>query len=165
MIAVVNATPLIALALLEGLDLLRELFGQVVVPPLVYHEVAVQGRGRPGADALAAADWILVRAPSSSPAIEPLLLGLDAGELQVLLLARELAADWVLLDERLGRRVARAMGLPVKGTIGVLLAAVHAGLMDRDTCWADAQRLTSLGIRVHPTVLSWLADQLDRFEE
>ena len=49
MIAVVNATPLIALSLLEGLDLLRELFGQVVVPPLVYHEVAVQGRGRPGA--------------------------------------------------------------------------------------------------------------------
>jgi predicted nucleic acid-binding protein len=83
----------------------------------------------------------------------------------VLLLARELVADWVLLDERLGRRVARAMGLPVKGTIGVLLAAVHAGLMDRDTCWADAQRLTSSGIRVHPAVLCWLADQLERSGE
>jgi predicted nucleic acid-binding protein len=105
---------------------------------------------------------MLVRSPSISPTIEPLLLGLDAGELQVLLLARELAADWVLLDERLGRRVAQAMGLAVKGTIGVLLTAFHAGLMDRDTCLEAAHSLTSSGIRVHPAVLSWLANELQR---
>lgn len=48
--------------------------------------------------------------------IEPLLLGLDAGELEVLLLARQIEPDWVIIDERLARRVAFAMGLPVKGT-------------------------------------------------
>jgi len=162
MTVVVNATPLIALSLLNSVHLLRELFDEVVVPSLVYHEVAVQGRGRPGADAVAAADWLVVRAPSSTPTVEPLLLGLDAGELQVLLLGRELAADWVLVDERLGRRVAQAMGLPVKGTIGVLLAAFHVGLMDSDACLEAAQSLTSLGIRVHPAVLSWLANELKR---
>lgn len=162
MTVVVNATPLIALSLLDSLHLLRELFDEVVVPSLVYHEVAVQGRGRPGADAVAASAWLVVRAPSSAFTIEPMLLGLDAGELQVLLLGRELAADWVLVDERLGRRVALAMGLPVKGTIGVLLAAYHAGLMDSDACLEAAQSLTSLGIRVHPAVLSWLASELKR---
>lgn len=48
-----------------------------------------------------------------------MLLGLDTGELQVLLLAQEVHADWVIIDERLGRRIARVMNLPVKGTVGI----------------------------------------------
>jgi predicted nucleic acid-binding protein len=44
---------------------------------------------------------------SAQTTFEPLLLGLDIGEIEVLLLARELAPDWVLIDERLGRRVAK----------------------------------------------------------
>ena len=62
-----------------------------------------------------------VKGPDRLLTIEPLLLGLDAGELQVLLLARDLQPDWVLVDERLGRRVARVLQLPVKGTVGILL--------------------------------------------
>lgn len=47
--AIVNATPLIALALINRLDLLRVLFDEVVVPAEVYNEVVVQGAGKPGA--------------------------------------------------------------------------------------------------------------------
>ncbi|MGD9101305.1 MAG: DUF3368 domain-containing protein, partial [Anaerolineae bacterium] len=101
--AIVNATPLIALALLERLDLLRQMFDEVIVPTAVYEEVAVEGTGRPGAAAIAQADWLQVASPDAVPTIEPMLLGLDAGEMQVLLLARERQPDWVLIDERLGR--------------------------------------------------------------
>lgn len=53
----------------------------------------------------------------------PELLGLDIGEMDVILLAREVKADWVLIDEKLARRVAKGLGLKVKGTLGLLLIA------------------------------------------
>ncbi len=85
---VVNATPLIALSLINRLDLLPALFEEIVVPRAVYEEIVVQGGGRVGAAALSNATWMQVKGPDRLLTIEPLLLGLDAGELQVLLLAR-----------------------------------------------------------------------------
>ena len=94
---VVNATPLIALALLNRLELLRQMFDEILVPVTVYEEVVVKGAGRPGADAVDRADWLRVVSPNATPTIEPMLLGLDAGEMDVLLLAREQRPDWVWL--------------------------------------------------------------------
>jgi uncharacterized protein len=159
---VVNATPLIALALLERLDLLRELFGEILVPPSVYREVTAAGAGRPGARAIAEANWLQVVAPGATSTIEPMLLGLDAGEMDVLLLARERHPSWVLIDERQGRRVARAMGLPVKGTLGVLLAAVLAGRMSRATALDALSVLTQRGIRISPLWQEWLRTELEK---
>ena len=159
--AVANATPLIALSLVDGLDLLSRVFGEVLVPRAVYDEVIVHGSGRPGNLALTQADWIQVVTVADGPTIEPLLLGLDPGEMQVLLLARSVQADWVLIDERLGRRVAGAMGLPVKGTMGILLAGYHAGLLSRAQALGFARRMTAQGIRIHPRVITWLESELD----
>ncbi len=158
---VVNATPLIALSLIGQLDLLRRLFDEVLTAPAVYHEVVTQGGDQPGAAALAAAHWVQVQAPMSVPTIEPLLLGLDLGELQVLLLAREVNPDWVLIDERLGRRTAQAMHLPVKGTMGLLLAAFHAGFLTRMAALEALQRLLDAGIRLSPAVVTWFQSELD----
>jgi len=58
--AVVNATPLIALALLDRLSLLNEMFDEVIVPRAVYAEVVQGGAGKPGADALAEVDLLKV---------------------------------------------------------------------------------------------------------
>jgi predicted nucleic acid-binding protein len=110
---VVNATPLIALSLVNRLELLHRLFDEIIVPTAVYDEITVKDATWAGVPALRCAAWIKVVPMSASPTIEPLLLGLDIGELQVLPLAREIEPDWVLMDERLGRRVAKAMGLPV----------------------------------------------------
>ncbi|MBO9394965.1 DUF3368 domain-containing protein [Caldilinea sp.] len=158
--AVVNATPLICLALLDRLSLLNEMFDDVIVPQSVYAEVIQGGAGRPGADALAKADWLRVVSAEASITIEPLLLGLDAGELEVLLLARQIEPDWVIIDERLARRVAFAMGLPVKGTLGILLAAVLAGLLSRQEALDDLQKLLSRGIRIAPRWQDWFKREL-----
>jgi len=115
---VVNATPLIALSLIGRLDLLPQLFDEVLVPQTVYDEVVTHGAGQAGTTAVARAPWIVVVALTTRLALDPLLLGLDAGEMDVLLLAREVQPDWVLIDERLARRVAKALKLPVKGTVG-----------------------------------------------
>ena len=97
---VANATPLIALSLVGRLDLLRGVFQEVFVPSAVYDEVTAQGADRAGSAALRAAHWIRVQTPLAVPTVEPLLLGLDHGELQVLILAREQGVEWVLIDER-----------------------------------------------------------------
>jgi predicted nucleic acid-binding protein len=159
---VANATPLIALGLLDRLELLRQMFDEILVPTTVYEEVAVAGAGRPGAAAIAQAGWLQVMSPQAAPTIEPMLLGLDAGEMDVLLLAREQRPDWVLIDERLGRSVARAMSLPVKGTLGILLAAVLAGLLSRAEAVDGLQRLVSSEIRISQRWQAWLRDELDK---
>jgi predicted nucleic acid-binding protein len=91
-----------------------------------------------------------------------MLLGLDAGEVEVLLLAREHRPDWVLIDERQGRRVARAMGLPVKGTLGILLAAVLAGLLSKSEALDAMQRLLEQGIRISPQWQAWLQEEMEK---
>jgi predicted nucleic acid-binding protein len=102
----------------------------------------------------------LLLASRDEPTIEPLLLGLDRGELDALLLARELVADWVIMDERLGRRVANALQVPVKDTIGILLAAAQAGLLTKAEALTDAQQLADQGIRISVHVLEWLEEEL-----
>jgi predicted nucleic acid-binding protein len=158
---VVNATPLISLALLDRLSLLKQMFEEVFVPLTVYEEVVVHGVGRPGSEALAAADWLTVMPIDASVAIEPLLLGLDAGELEVLLLARQITPDWVIVDERLARSVAFALGLPVKGTLGILLTAVLAGLLSKEQALADLNELVERGIRIAPRWRKWFERELE----
>lgn len=160
--AIVNATPLIALAIIDRLDLLRALFEQVIVPTAVYDEVVVQGIGKPGAEALARADWLEVTPSSPHSAIDPLLTGLDAGEMAVLLLAQQVNPDWIIIDERLGRRAAFALGVSVKGTLGILLAAVLAGLLTREDALHDLQKLLDGGIRISPRWQNWLKTELER---
>jgi predicted nucleic acid-binding protein len=157
---VVNATPLIALSLINRLALLPALFEEITVPRAVYEEVVVQGRV--GAATLSNAAWLQVREPDSSPTIEPLLLGLDAGELQVLLLARDLQPDWVLVDERLGRRVAHVLQLPVKGTVGILLAAFRAALLTKAEALEAVGQLHEQGFRISPAVVAWFEQELEQ---
>lgn len=159
---VVNAMPLIALSMIGQLSLLHEMFDEVIVPTAVYDEVVTRGRGRPGAAELAQADWLQVMPFQGAPTIEPMLLGLDAGELSVLLVAQELRPDWVIIDERLARRVAQAIGLPVKGTLGVLLAATWAGLLSRQEALEALDRLLAAGIRVSPLWQNWFRAEVDK---
>jgi len=127
--AVVNAGPLIALSLLDKLDLLPALFAECWVPQTVFNEVAVAGIGKPGAKSLRDAYWLAhVRV---SPIPDPLLvMELDAGEAEVISLARQLSPCVAIIDERRGRRIAQHVyGLPVKGTAGILVEAKRHGLI------------------------------------
>ena len=128
LVVVVNATPLIALSLVGRLDLLHALYGRIVIPPAVRQEV-LDGKARaPGVEEVGSADWIMTR-PLQCPAQARLIPDLDLGETEVLALALELNADLVIMDERLGRRHARRLGLPMTGTLGVLTKAKRKGLI------------------------------------
>lgn len=125
---VCDTGPLIALALIDQLDLLPKLYARALVPRVVLGEVTAGGTDRPGASAILSAD-ALQTVDGVEP--DPLLAAeLGPGEATVIATAYRMDGSRVLLDERRARRIAtRAYGLTVKGSAGVLVAGKRAGLL------------------------------------
>jgi predicted nucleic acid-binding protein len=134
-IVVVNSGPLMALAKLGLLDLLPRLYGQVSLPTAVFIEVVVRGRERGYPDAF------LVQMAIQQGKLKVLEvndddlpsdirdLPLDAGEKQALYLAHRTEADLALFDDEKVREEAKARGLRVRGTLGVIMQAYRNGLL------------------------------------
>lgn len=126
---VADSSPLIGLATVGSLDLLRELFGRVLVTRAVVDEV-VAGGSRPGADELTAAmreGWIRV---APTPMATWRLADLDVGEASTIALALAQGdGALVLMDDVLGRRRAAELELELADVAGLLLAAKRAGLV------------------------------------
>ncbi len=78
---------------------------------------------------MSSAAWIKTVSVKDSLAVEVLLDELDSGEAETIVLARELGADWVLMDEKRGRRKLTQLGLQKIGTVGILLKAKQVGLV------------------------------------
>lgn len=124
-----NSGPLIALAGIGRLEILRAVYSSIAVPPAVVREVMEAGEGRVGASALAEAGWI-ERAELASEPDAFLRAELGAGEAEAIALALRRGTRLVLLDERRARRVAElAYGLRVRGTVGTLAAARRLGVV------------------------------------
>ena len=129
MIVVSNASPIINLAAVGQLELLRQLYDVIVIPQAVHHEIVVVGAGQAGAAQVKACDWIETYAVTRQAMAVSLQLEVDEGEAEAIALAAELGADLLLLDERRGRTVASRLGLKVTGLLGVLIEAKHRGLV------------------------------------
>lgn len=122
-----NASPLINLARIGQLPLLPRLFGRLLLPQAVWQEVVEDGRGQPGAEEIRRAVWIERATVSNQPLVHSLRQDLDAGEAEAIALAIEIQADWLLMDERLGRGTAQHFGLRYVGLVGILSAAKQRG--------------------------------------
>ena len=129
MIVVADSSPLIAMGRIGRLEILHAVFGQLLVPDAVWQEVVEAASGKPGSSEIAAASWIERRTVSDSALVNLLKHDLGPGEAEAIVLARETGADFVLMDERLGRSAARNLGLKVVGLIGVLIEARKQGLL------------------------------------
>lgn len=130
MIVVSDTTPLIGLASIGKLDLLLELFGEVYIPQAVYDETVTFGHEEGIAkQAVASADWVHVVKVQDRLAVNVLLDEMDLGEVETIILAGEMNADWVLMDEKKGRRKLSQLNIPKIGTIGILLKAKQLGLI------------------------------------
>lgn len=119
---------MIHLGAIGQLELIHRLSPEVLVPRAVFDEVVVVGAGLPGSSEVQAAAWITVVTPAQAEVVASLRAGgLDRGEAEAIAVAVERRADRLLIDERQGRMTAEAMGVPVVGSVGVLVAAKVRG--------------------------------------
>jgi predicted nucleic acid-binding protein len=88
-VVVSNASPLINLARIGHLDLLRAVYGELVIPQAVWEEIVVEGAGQPGAEQVRQANWIRVHTVTNRPLVNALRQNLDAGEAGAIALAAE----------------------------------------------------------------------------
>jgi len=124
-----NTSPLLNLAIIGRLSLLREQFGEIWIPPAVLEELRV-GEDLPGSQAVREAiktGWLRVEGVKDRPFVQVLQRDLDRGEAEAIALALQVNAEWTLLDEREGRRVAKSLGLKVTGVMGILIRARREG--------------------------------------
>lgn len=107
----------------------RHLFGTILIPPAVFQEVAVLGKGRPGASEIYSTEWIQMYPVSDQLAVDTLRINLGAGESEAIVLASEQSADFIILDDWQARQIALGLSLPVIGTVAVLAKAEEKGLI------------------------------------
>jgi predicted nucleic acid-binding protein len=124
----VNASPLILLARGGWLDLLRLAGDEVVAPTSVVSEIQRRGLADPTAQALERTAWIvIVETPPVPPLIQTWDLG--AGEASVLAWAYAHPGTEAIIDDLPGRRCAAALGILVRGTLGLVLTAKRRGII------------------------------------
>lgn len=124
-----NATPLIAFARIQRLDLLHQVVGVLVIPDGVADEIRGHRGGKYGEINLVRESWITVQTVQSAAQVQLLLPTLDQGEAEVIALALEQHAHLVLIDELTGRKVAESLQLHVLGSVGILIRAKQMKLI------------------------------------
>ena len=125
MLVVSNTSPILNLAIIDRLSLIREQFTTVIIPKGVLEELRV-GENLPGSKKILEAldaKWLQVEEVQDSAMLRILKRELDSGEAEAITLALETRAQWVLLDESEARRIAKDLGLKVTGVLGILLRA------------------------------------------
>lgn len=129
MSVICNTSPLILLAKIHRLDLLTQLYEELIIPEFVLDEITA----KPGIEVeqiqarVQGREFQLRRARKRI--LETLPGDLGLGEQEAIALALETTADLVILDDQHGRRVARQRGLSITGTVGVLVQARRQGLI------------------------------------
>lgn len=126
MIIVSNTSPIIALKSVDKLHLLEDVFQEVIIPRGVSEELS---KGESSLQRVRDESWIKERRVKDQLALEILTLFLDRGEAEAIILAKEISADRLLIDEKAGRNVSKRLKLKIIGTLGILLLAKEERLI------------------------------------
>ncbi len=153
MIVVSNTSPIFYLSTIGQLDLLRQLYNEILIPTTVFNEITNVGNTDFSARVVPKLSWIKTQSAADRALVRTLSKELDPGEAEAIALAVELKADRLLIDERLGRSAALRLGLKITGVLGILVAAKRNNLIqevkplldiliDRVGFWIDERLYT-----------------------
>jgi predicted nucleic acid-binding protein len=155
MIIASNTSPINYLILIGHINLLPELFQQIIIPQAVYSELSDASAPSPVQTWIATPpDWLKIQ-PVSQPS-DAILDLLDPGERAAILLAQELNADLLLLDDMKARRTATERGLAITGILGILDQAATMKLIDLP---AAVQNLQSTSFWASDSLFQKLLDK------
>ena len=129
MLVISDTSPIANLLQIGQLNLLEKIYQNIIIPPTVWQEIlALEQFGHDLSD-LKNAKWLKIIAPTNQLLIESLEELLDRGETEAISLADELHADFLLIDERKGWKIAQDLHLKTIGILGILIEAKSLGLL------------------------------------
>jgi len=168
-IAVSNSTPLIYLAKVGRLNIVRDVFGKVFIPEAVFNEAVVQGKMLKMSDAFiiekAVGSWILRGQVKPEISAEYSFLDtnikLGVGEREALKLCKQLNAEYVIVDDREARRASRILGITPVGTFGVIIQAFRQNLVTRKEALKTVDDLIKAGFRVDSALYRMVLEKLE----
>ena len=131
MIVISDTTPLISLMKVNYLNILQSLFGKIRIPEAVFRELTCNPLFQDEAEQIRECAFIHIVSVDDVKSVRLLqyAAGLDLGESEAIVYADGHQADFLLMDEAAGRRTAKALGLRVMGTIGILMNAFDAQIL------------------------------------
>lgn len=168
-----DTSPLIWLAKVGKITLLKDLFGEVIIPQEVYIEAVEKGLQGGFTDAQTIKEcinegWIKlsklnIKDQSILQKISEHSFEIHSGEAQAIVLAREMKL-LLLMDESAGRAFAQAWGLKVKGTIYVIISALRKGLISETEAKETVLTMVTKGFRLEPTLLARLIIEIEKYQ-
>jgi len=159
---VVNSSVIIALAKVGLLNILSELYKEVIVPKAVYDEVVIRGQGKSGSqelERLIRLGQVKLFPPKDSGVIEMLHEFLGLGESEAIALALEKGC-FVALDDRIARSRARSMKLKLIGTLGILRRAYDRELISKEALIQALKALRQSGFRISESIIKEIERKL-----
>ena len=150
MLIVSDTTPIITLMKMGHLDILKRLYGKVLIPNAVYMELTVNEKFVAETSQVMDSDFLEVEKVDNEVAVTILqeVSGLNAGESEAIVMANNRKADLLVMDEHKGRGVAKKMGLPITGTIGLLLKAFDEGMLIAEDIEECIEKLKETNVRI-----------------
>ena len=129
-IVIVNSTPIIALASIDKISLLKELYGKIYIPEAVLDEITIKPGSKAQLSIKSSDDWITIKTIRNTEAKKFFKVQLHDGEVEVMILGGELRADTLIIDDYIAREYAKYLGFKVTGTLGVILKSKEKGIID-----------------------------------
>lgn len=148
MVIISDTSPISNLMHIELIHLLQYLYSEVIIPVAVYEALSVIPQQKSIIDQQ---NWISIRSVENQERVEELLLHLDRGESEAIVLAQESQADLLLIDEIKGRSIANQKSMRTIGLLGVLIEAKENNLVNQVKPFLD-QLIDDFQFRVHPNL-------------
>ena len=149
---VCNASPLIFLSKIGRLDLLNNLFSEVLVPDGVWGEVTCKPDDFTAKlHELKSSGSLALFAVKNTVAVSAMIGRLHKGEAEVIVGAEELGIPAVILDDGYARNKAKQMGLSLTGILGILIAGRKMGFINDLS--SDIEKLRGVGFRISESIV------------
>lgn len=160
-IVIVNSTPVIALASIDKLHLLQDLYKTVYIPKAVKDEIFAKPGSKAQKELAKSDEWIQIKQIINNESKKGFRVQLHEGEVEVMVLGEELNADLLIIDDHIAREYAKYLDFRVTGTLGVILRAKESKLITKVKPLIDAlmQNGIYIGTKLYDDVLK-LADEV-----
>lgn len=129
MLVISDSSPISNLILVDKIELLHQVVGDVIIPFGVYNEIQKLHDFNINLTLFDSVDWISVRTVGNIDFVNELRLSLDVGEAEAIALSLEIHADFLLIDERYGQSIASKLNIRTIGLIGILIKAKQRGII------------------------------------